>query len=997
MERKRSTSHHKPPSFVETKHEEKPERASLVLKVPPAAKRQRISTALEDCLQSETAEECLTRLLAVKDVELTNLASDLEKTVGSLGEIWKKHASSEAACLMVLRLTTTLLLQAAKPLPQSAKELVVSFLEDADNTEVKIQALRCIGVVAKHHSGEALLQQKILQATQKESRSTKHHAVRVECVGLVEWLAEQAFTNSTAAVCGDLLLVENTVAFLEECSTDDDDPRVRAAALNALLSAHNCGIKLPLSVYHKAAMSIQDSMEDVREAALKIVWKMGLQNPDVMTDLKQDVTMHLRLVDDAFIKTCDMVNDISVRVRALATKLLGDFGAVSSKFLDQTLDKKLMSHLKVVKSEHERQKELHQTGKVRDWDTGKQWATSAPKPLVEPEEVNLVSSGACGAFVHSLEDEFMEVRLAAVDSMCRLSLASPLFGEQCLDFLVDLFDDEIQSVRLKAINSIRRISANIELREDQLETVLGVLEEACPEIREALHSLLSSSRITTTEGLNSTVHALLDSLKKYPHDRESVWRCLQRLGGNHGNLLSPLVPKLLSTHPFFMSKEPDMDDPAYICVLILVFNAARQCPTIPPLFPRHVFRHYSYLKDTLPALIPTIHVGIPSMVKLNTGSSQTADRRGALFMMEIFSRAQQAGSLPRLDAQKTWQCCVDDLLTIVELHTHLSATAQCAAMFLQSQLLINKVLEALSHGMLLSSDVPTQVGVSHITHCIKELLLHGYRLEHMFVDLPTHLVCGGRMVRVVAHCLQLLMNMNTEIKDRDLQKLKQTLIQRISTLARFCELHKLLLPSPVLPLVAMDTTLVANDVLVESLKPVVSNQFCTLVKFSELSNVQLCRAVVVEPHELGREDCVKFVSSLALCICVNATLYHVKDLCQVAVQVRFPDGKKLLFVPKPEEVREVGVTEHRLETSVIISHGMWTDACGVEFCVVLRHQTDVEEETSLVMEHMYTHKAKAGANSAQEGDTLGTLVISNRVMVTIYPQDTTAKGFNVFQ
>lgn len=32
-----------------------------------------------------------------------------------------------------------------------------------------------------------------------------------------------------------------------------------------------------------------------------------------------------------------------------------------------------------------------------------------------------------------------------------------------------------------------------------------------------------------------------------------------------------------------------------------------------------------------------------------------------------------------------------------------------------------QVLEALSHGMLLSSDVPTQVGVSHITHCIKEV------------------------------------------------------------------------------------------------------------------------------------------------------------------------------------------------------------------------------------------------------------------------------------
>lgn len=134
MERKRSVSHHKPPSFVETKHDEKHERASLVLKVPLSAKKPRINTVLEDCLQSETSEECLTRLLAIKDAELANLASDIEKTAGVLGEIWKKHASSEAACLMVLRLSATLLLQAAKPLPQSAKELIASFLDDGNDS-----------------------------------------------------------------------------------------------------------------------------------------------------------------------------------------------------------------------------------------------------------------------------------------------------------------------------------------------------------------------------------------------------------------------------------------------------------------------------------------------------------------------------------------------------------------------------------------------------------------------------------------------------------------------------------------------------------------------------------------------------------------------------------------------------------------------------------------------------------------------------------------------
>ena len=32
--------------------------------------------------------------------------------------------------------------------------------------------------------------------------------------------------------------------------------------------------------------------------------------------------MELRIVDDAFVKVCDMLNDISVMVRALAAKLL---------------------------------------------------------------------------------------------------------------------------------------------------------------------------------------------------------------------------------------------------------------------------------------------------------------------------------------------------------------------------------------------------------------------------------------------------------------------------------------------------------------------------------------------------------------------------------------------------------------------------------------------------------------------------------------------------
>ncbi len=93
-----------------------------------------------------------------------------------------------------------------------------------------------------------------------------------------------------------------------------------------------------------------------------------------MIPFKEDPSVEIRLLDDAFVKICNLVNDSSIQIRALAAGLLGDFTSASEHFLSQTLDKKLMSHLRVVKSEHERQKELHQKGGASmDWETGRKW------------------------------------------------------------------------------------------------------------------------------------------------------------------------------------------------------------------------------------------------------------------------------------------------------------------------------------------------------------------------------------------------------------------------------------------------------------------------------------------------------------------------------------------------------------------------------------------------------------------------------------------------
>lgn len=54
-----------------------------------------------------------------------------------------------------------------------------------------------------------------------------------------------------------------------------------------------------------------------------------------------------RCVDDAFVRICQMVNDLSMKVRVQAASLLGSLHLVSARYLEQTLDKKVMSHLKV--------------------------------------------------------------------------------------------------------------------------------------------------------------------------------------------------------------------------------------------------------------------------------------------------------------------------------------------------------------------------------------------------------------------------------------------------------------------------------------------------------------------------------------------------------------------------------------------------------------------------------------------------------------------------
>ena len=85
---------------------------------------------------------------------------------------------------------------------------------------------------------------------------------------------------------------------------------------------------------------------------------------------------------------------------------------------------------------------------------------------------------------------------------------------------------------------------------------------------------------------------------------------MQYLGKNNPNLVLPLMPEFLCLHPYFDTPEPEMDDPAYISVLVLVFNAASGNRTALPMFQEHTWRHYTYLRDSIPNMVPDLKVGV---------------------------------------------------------------------------------------------------------------------------------------------------------------------------------------------------------------------------------------------------------------------------------------------------------------------------------------------------------------------------------------------------
>jgi len=576
------------------------------------------------------------------------------------------------------------------------------------------------------------------------------------------------------------------------------------------------------------------------------------------------------------------------------------------------------------KSAHERMNNLMTSG---EWSSGKKWADDAPKEHLDADQVNLVALGSCGAFVHGLEDECLSVRVSSVNSLTKLAIENQSLASIALDFLVDMFNDEIEQVRLKAIESLTAIAKHIKLHAHQLEIILGALDDFSTLLREKLHIMLQACSIATKDGLKNVIQKLLSNLKRYPQDRRSIFVTFKHLGSNHPDLTLPLVTNLLEIHPYFDKQENDIEDPAYLCTLILVLNAAQHCPTLPMLLDSHTRRHHSYLQDTFPHLIPS-----STSVKKPTIAAQTSD-----FLSSVLKRVSLAARMSSSRSIDVLNNSISELTRLSNIEPSLADPSSFARTYIEGQALYLRIVSdpswaqsSLQHGPVIRNNISTLQGLVLKLNSMfssigaeNEFLIKMFKLKVMAVNL-VYVVCGS---------------------NKSALSLTESFIKEFEKISKDLNETEAKEPFLIGVLMSLNIPEAKPGYIARKLKPLlIANPLVGLA--SVPFDLCMAKAVIHEPAG-GQETPMKYMAGLVLSIPMDCEVHNINNTDLLRICIFTGDQQHHLSIPRREDLVPLpSGSGYRLLTTALLSHQVWSEPLDVEVSLVLDLSDDRRVEKS---------------------------------------------------
>lgn len=179
-----------------------------------------------------------------------------------------------------------------------------------------------------------------------------------------------------------------------------------------------------------------------------------------------------------------------------------------------------------------------------------------------------------------------------------------------------------------------------------------------------------------------------------------------------------------------------------------MFNAAQRIAPMLSLLPEITLKHYSYLRDTMPSLVPALPIGgVQSELSLISDGS-TGSRQ---FLETLLTNIRAAYTAPRA-RQALLNAAQENLDRLAAIDAELAGTANYTATFLGAQLLIEQLQSALIDP---NSRTPSK-------ECLNQLMKKCLKLQNLFSALTLNDQLMVKQISLRASALHLVLI----VKDR---------------------------------------------------------------------------------------------------------------------------------------------------------------------------------------------------------------------------------------
>ncbi|KAL9643251.1 hypothetical protein ABK040_014708 [Willaertia magna] len=750
----------------------------------------------------------------------------------------------------------------------------------------------------------------------------------------------------------------------------DRDARVRAQSIEGLVTLHNRGLILPFDLYQEAVSALHDDIELVREQALELITILAQVYPQrTVTYANTQMT----LVEDAFSKICNGVRDHVISVRTKACRMLGKLKGVKESLLLDGFGKIELEYtpkFKKLNIRAQRQKEdedvkkktiqqkqmiMEQDNNLDD-DSNLYQEGEGDISLIESERDALLYSGAVGTFVLGLEDQYKNVRMATIESICELNKDSELLSRKSVDYLIEMFNDEIDTVRIHAINSVSKISASsLKFDEEQLQIVLAILEDSNSDIRKAIRNLLSVIILSSAKLLHSTIRSLLiNNLKKYRTDLEDIYYCLKELAKNHSKLTEFLIEELLRLERYIMPTEYKVDDEYYTGICIVIFNACENNSKIPNHLPKYMYKHYGYLKSKFPHLFPQLNI-----VSLNMQSNAL-----------VYSFASNDMKILKVNNQQQLNTIIDNNNSSAQdlMQPFINTFNQIRKIALQNEKLDpSQAMSTLRREL----GKTTKSGDKYVNYFVQFMKLYcsccqyfldvidgkkdninifknviylTYKIQSTFKGLNSQLILQLSCTRFVTYLKYLLLNcernQNFTIDGQPLLILKQYAFNLKHLTNENTNLTLTNSIQEIVTLLCEDNNSIDSSLLSKV-------KFFPSLKINDIGKMTMLVSKITSPKPII-EKALEYQSFISLPINVEAKLYGFhSSIHSLFLIVTFPDGTHSVFPIDHEKEVISSLRQQTLRKEISIRTEAWSEACMLDISIGCSYKTDISKEYDL--------------------------------------------------